>query len=1043
MTADGESSGSIEALPQGILTRPQSPALPLQWLIDGGRLAWRIVTSGPVKDSLVAVFLLAAALVLFIDALRDGLVFYEGDTAAFYYPLLKWVSERIQQGDFPLWTPYIFGGFPIFADGETGILYPPNLLAMRFLSPESALIWLRVARFFMAAIFTYAYCRAIGLSRVGGVVAALVFAFGSFMVGQLHHANIGSSAVWLPLVLFFLEMGLRSTGVRRLRYLSAGGATMGIQALGVHVQPVLMSGLIVVPYIVFRIGLGPVAGERALPVRRSGEEIVSRLLRAAGDAGLHLVRRSGLLAAALATVSLVGIALAAVQLLPLYELSSFAVRGGGVNYVFATTYTLVPYNLISLLFPYFFRISPFNWWTLWAPWEVTVYIGIAPLALAVVAALWVRSRYILFFAALAAAGLLLSLGPNAPYEPFHYLWQLPGFNFLRAPGRYAYLFVFAGAILAGFGTQWLESHLNSARTYASTSFALFLVIFNTLTLGLVLGVVHLRGWLLDNRTEAIEQITTRYLSFPRDNRVLTADKVYDSLLQSLDLANQRTLVSIGLLVATASLLILWFGIKRPGWLWRTLLVFLVAGDLLYFALDFHPKMPADQLSTPPAAVSFLQQDKSIYRVSGASNYPKLQPNRLVPFGIQTFGGYSSLYPTRLSEYSSMMHQYDSTLLDLAGVKYVVEQNQFSSLPSYAFTSFNPRLPTINGVRTNPNSQASFTASPAFHSNAIGIVSAMGNALNIPQDGAVAEITVSDETGGQQKVVLRAGVDTAEWAYARADVWDRVKHKKPTSAFAVWQKDRDAKEYIAQLYYSEIPLKPAVVKKVEFRFTSPEGSVKVYGLTLLDTAKGQYQQLTRRDKYSVAYADENISVYQNNSVLPRAFLVGKATIGQPGADILMEMTEGDFNPRDTVILENEGPFPPQLLEPAVPGERGAGKAEVVRYGTDEVVIEAEADRDAYLVLADSYYPGWRARVDGEAATIYRANYLFRAVFVPQGRHTIEFRFEPPLVRLGAWVSALTGLGIAGLWLYPLVGLVLSFGLWRKSARALVDLIRRFK
>ena len=76
MTADGESSGSIEALPQGILTRPQSPALPLQWLIDGGRLAWRIVTSGPVKDSLVAVFLLAAALVLFIDALRDGLVFY-------------------------------------------------------------------------------------------------------------------------------------------------------------------------------------------------------------------------------------------------------------------------------------------------------------------------------------------------------------------------------------------------------------------------------------------------------------------------------------------------------------------------------------------------------------------------------------------------------------------------------------------------------------------------------------------------------------------------------------------------------------------------------------------------------------------------------------------------------------------------------------------------------------------------------------------------------------------------------------------------------
>src|SRR5947209_521610 len=70
----------------------------------------------------------ACAVVLLRDELFFGRVFYERDTELFYLPLLRWYLGQMQQGHLPLWIPLIFGGYPLFADGELGMLYPLNLL---------------------------------------------------------------------------------------------------------------------------------------------------------------------------------------------------------------------------------------------------------------------------------------------------------------------------------------------------------------------------------------------------------------------------------------------------------------------------------------------------------------------------------------------------------------------------------------------------------------------------------------------------------------------------------------------------------------------------------------------------------------------------------------------------------------------------------------------------------------------------------------------------------------------------------------------------
>jgi len=132
-------------------------------------------------------------------------------------------------------------------------------------------------------------------------------------------------------------------------------------------------------------------------------------------------------------------------------------------------------------------------------------------------------------------------------------------------------------------------------------------------------------------------------------------------------------------------------------------------------------------------------------------------------------------------------------------------------------------------------------------------------------------------------------------------------------------------------------------------------------------------------------------------LPRAFLVRQFSV-LPKADVLDAMQERGFDPGRELILEEA---PDDF--PSAKGDWADGSATVVLRGANKVVVETESEREAILVLTDSYYPGWTAEVDGTDAVILRADYVFRAVPLPAGRHRVEFQFRPASFFLGAAVS----------------------------------------
>ena len=80
--------------------------------------------------------------------------------------------------------------------------------------------------------------------------------------------------------------------------------------------------------------------------------------------------------------------------------------------------------------------------------------------------------------------------------------------------------------------------------------------------------------------------------------------------------------------------------------------------------------------------------------------------------------------------------------------------------------------------------------------------------------------------------------------------------------------------------------------------------------------------------------------------------------------------------------------------------------------------------AILVTSEPFYPGWKAYVDGVPVKVYRANYAFRAVVVPKGKHVVSFTYEPDSFKMGLTLAILGAIGIVGLSLY----------LWKKKFRS---------
>jgi hypothetical protein len=949
---------------------------------------------------------LAGLLVVISLSLADGLlgnvVAYERDTTVFYFPLMSWLAQQLHAGVFPLWTPQFFGGYPIFADGEVGLAYPPVLLALLSLPPERAFIALRLVHLALAGGGMFFLARTWRLPYPSAALAGVVFTLGSFLQAQIHHENIVRTASWLPLILACVEKGLQAQAwPARLRWTALAALSLGLAGLSLHSQLLAIELLVLAGYGAFRWAVGPLGSDLFASMRR------------------RWIRRFLMVASVCVPVVVFGLGVAALQIIPLVELASFSARGGGIPYDQAAAYSVTPFGLVQLVLPYFFRGQGNLQWGLWTHWESYLYIGLAPLVLVVVALGCVRSREVAGWAALGAVGLVLSLGQYSPINLHYLLWLLPGLSGLRAPGRFTFVVILAAAMLAAYGLAWLMSHaedLASRRRLRRVLVGLACAAF-ALTLLLVGLHLSLLLWQQPTRTE----INAIYLSLPRDSYPLSTDDVVAGLTWSTNLLNPRVLG--GLLGLAGVIAAVWLWRLSPwrnvrAWRgWPALFVALAAVDLLVFGWAIHPRESLATISDEPAAVQSIEQLPSVggapNRVLASPVLNQVAPDRLAPFGtVQEANGYSSLEFVWHRDYLDRVLYVDDALLDLWDVRYILDPAHYGKLSSFGGVEYLPQQALLHAPAGGALAQQRFSlAGQQAPVVELRFVSALVGAVQVPQGAPVAEVELRDGAGQVVATAeLQAGRDSMDWAGDVPSVRAAVQHGQVMVAGTTTEPG-GPQPTTRNLSFADLVFDRGIpATTVTVRAAPPSGEFVLYGAGIVGSDGSITQLFGKTDtRYRQVYADNEIRVLENSSAYPRAFLVPNASVAPSLGTALSQMIHQPFQPDQQVILADDS----ATQSTGLSGNRGGrGTATITSYQPDAVQLHTSADGDAWLVLSDTYYPGWTATIDGQSAPVLRGDVLFRVVPVPAGEHDVELRFEPTSVKVGLALSLVSLVSLAG-------------------------------
>jgi len=161
------------------------------------------------------------------------------------------------------------------------------------------------------------------------------------------------------------------------------------------------------------------------------------------------------------------------------------------------------------------------------------------------------------------------------------------------------------------------------------------------------------------------------------------------------------------------------------------------------------------------------------------------------------------------------------------------------------------------------------------------------------------------------------------------------------------------------------------------------------------------------------SENTMKLYRNRDPLQRAWLVKDYRV-MDAASILAILSDKAFNPREEVLFEEEPAEGDRSGSPLQKkkdvGEPHGGLPELISERNNFLRLSVEAKQDSFLVLSDTYFPGWKAYVDGRPVKIFRANYNFRAVPIPAGKHEVKFIYHPMSFGIGILVTCVGIIGI---------------------------------
>ena len=207
-------------------------------------------------------------------------------------------------------------------------------------------------------------------------------------------------------------------------------------------------------------------------------------------------------------------------------------------------------------------------------------------------------------------------------------------------------------------------------------------------------------------------------------------------------------------------------------------------------------------------------------------------------------------------------------------------------------------------------------------------------------------------------------------------------------------------------------------KPNFADVSRYGEIENYASPLYDLLGIKYALTVKTDKFSIPslqgkpnykfnlkkFTEKisfgSVAILENNNSFPRAFLVKEIKVVKNEKKSTEEIVKNLNNLKNIAVVESQEnlALPFSNINPKFPSS-----VKFLSYNSGEVKLNVESPQNSFLVLTDTYFPGWKAFVDNKETKIYKTNLSFRGIFIPEGKHEIVFVYQPLSFEIGKYIS----------------------------------------
>lgn len=596
-----------------------------------------------IKKFIIPIIIILLPLLFFYKLVLHptDVLFPASDILSAYSPWRNFFAQGLLGNKIiPLWNPFEFSGIPFIANASSGIMYPFTILFLVF-PVDLAFGYGFLLDFILLGLFSYLFMRSLSVGKIGSLGASIILTFSGTVFTRIYsgHLFILDTFLWFPLLLYFIEKTFKKENFLYSFYASIPVALMLVSG---NPQIALYALLFSLIYVFLKLFF---SNQRKSSFKYSFGIIVALFF---------------------------GVLLSLGQTIPLLEFSSVSSRGGGVDYSFASTFSLPPKQLISFFLPFFFGSPVDN--TFWGKgnfWELCGYIGIGSLIFVTFSSLTKKNVYVKIFSILALFSLIFSLGSYSFIFPFFYKF-IPFFDLFRVPARFIFFYTFSFSVLAGIGIDFILSNKKPQPTKN-----IKIISFILISLGLILSIASLFINFISFEDLFEKSVLKNSYAFGIDHNIL-----YKHVISSFSLFT--------IFILLTSIIIYASQFKSFKKIAGILIVILLVLELFIFDKNFLETKKISNYYQIPEEIKFIKRDKDLYRIYDfdTSSFHLAEREK-----IENITGYN---PTYLSYYRDFVweigphlnNKSDSyfqiskinnfNILRFLNVKYILSKNSISS-----------------------------------------------------------------------------------------------------------------------------------------------------------------------------------------------------------------------------------------------------------------------------------------------------------------------------------------------------------------------------